>query len=128
MDFLRDLRSIKQLQIYKASMLSKFEYNSFLFIKIKSISIKNDWYCPQQWLKTRCFRTNPISSIFNISRIASLKLGVYKVPCYLQPDVFKINLIVIKQITETIKTFSFPTVGYYKKWNLTITLFDFSSL
>lgn len=64
------------IQIYKALILSKLEYNSFLFIKAKASAIKmiDTVHNIGLRLTTGAFRSSPIPSILNIAGVAPLNI------------------------------------------------------
>lgn len=99
------------LQIYKALILSKLEYNSFLFIKAKASALKMIDVVHNTGLRlvTGAFRSSPIISVLNIAGVTPLDIRKVHNTMLLAIKRTQNNLKVKKQITDSLEDFShFP--------------------
>ncbi|CAH1720846.1 unnamed protein product [Aphis gossypii] len=98
------------LQIYKALILSKLEYNSFLFIKAKTSALKmlDTVHNTGLRLVTGAFRSSPIPSVLNIAGVAPLDIRRVQSTMLLAVRRTQNNLRVSKQITDFLDDTHFP--------------------
>ncbi|KAF0721173.1 Reverse transcriptase domain-containing protein [Aphis craccivora] len=104
------------LQIYKALILSKLEYNSFLFINAKTSALKiiDTVHNTGLRLVTGAFRSSPIPSVFNTAGVAPLDTRRVYRSMLLATRRSQNSLKVLKQITDTLKNIPFPYLDVIK--------------
>ncbi|KAF0749331.1 RNase H domain-containing protein, partial [Aphis craccivora] len=98
------------LQIYKALILSKLEYNSFLFIRAKASALKMIDVVHNTGLRlvTGAFRSSPIPSVLNIAGVAPLDIRRIHNTMLLAIRRTQNNLKVTKQFTDYLEGTQFP--------------------
>ena len=104
------------LQIYKALILSKLEYNSYLFIKAKTTALKmiDTIHNTGLRLVTGAFRSSPISSVLNTAGVAPLDIRRVHSSILLAIRRTQNNLKVMKQINDTLKDIPFSHLDVIK--------------
>jgi len=104
------------LQIYKALILSKLEYNSFLFIKAKTSALNMIDTVHNMGLRlvTGAFRSSPIPSVLNTAGVAPLAIRRVHSSLLLATRRTQNNLKVMQQISDTIKDIPFSHLDVIK--------------
>lgn len=104
------------LQIYKALILSKLEYNSFLFIKAKATALKmiDTIHNTGLRLVTGAYRSSPIPSVLNTAGVAPLNIRRVHSSILLATRRTQNNLKVMNQINDTLKDIPFSHLDVIK--------------
>ncbi|XP_025198492.1 uncharacterized protein LOC112596882 [Melanaphis sacchari] len=104
------------LQIYKAFIFSKLEYNSYLFIKAKATALKmiDTVHNTGLRLVTGAFCSSPIPSVLNTARITPLDIRRVHSSILLATRRTQINLKVMNQMNDTLKDLPFSHLNVIK--------------
>ncbi|KAL4092396.1 hypothetical protein QTP88_026899 [Uroleucon formosanum] len=104
------------LQIYKALILSKLEYNSFLFIKAKASALNMIDTVHNMGLRlvTGAFRSSPIPSVLNTAGVAPFDIRRVHSSLLLATRRTQNNLKVMQQISDTLKDIPFSHLDVIK--------------
>ena len=108
------------LQIYKTLILSKLEYNSFLFINAKTTALKmiDTVHNTGLRLVTGAYRSSPTPSVLNTAGVAPLYIRRVHSSMLLAARRSQNNLNVSKQITNALKDIPFPHLDVIKNENI----------